>query len=146
MGHDERHPRVLKELADIVAKALSMISEKSWQSDGVPSNWKNGNIALVFEKGRKEDPGNCQPVSLTSLAGKIMEQILLEAMLRHMKDREIIRDSQCGFTKCKFCLTDLVTFCAGVTTSVVKGNATDIVCLEFCKAFDTVPHNILLSK
>ncbi|GAB0186306.1 mitochondrial enolase superfamily member 1 [Grus japonensis] len=116
MGPDEMHPRVLRELADAVAKPLFMIFEKSWQSGEVPGEWK-----------------------------KIMKQILLETMLKHMEDRDMIQDSRHGFTKGKSCLTNLVAFYDGVTTSVDKGRAMDIIYLDFYKALDMVPHNILLS-
>lgn len=73
MGPDEMYPKVLvlRELADEVAKLTSMVFEKSWQSGKVPMEWRKGNT--TFKKGRKEDLGSYQTVSLTSMPGKTME-------------------------------------------------------------------------
>ena len=77
MGPDGIHPRVLKELADVIARPLSMIFQCSWESGEVLVDWKLTNVVPIFKKGNRENPGEYRPVSLTSVPGKIMEKLFL---------------------------------------------------------------------
>ncbi|KAK4818253.1 hypothetical protein QYF61_009428 [Mycteria americana] len=146
MGPDEIHPRVLKELAEELTKPLSIIYQQSWLTGEVPADWRLANVTPIFKKGQKEDPGNYRPVSLTSVLGKLMEQIILSAITRHVENNQGIRPSQHGFRKGRSCLTNLISFYDKVTRLVDEGKAVDVVYLDFSKAFDTVSHGILLEK
>ena len=67
-------------------------------------------------------------------------------MLRHMENREVIGDSQHGFSKVKSYLKYLVAFYSEITVLMEKGRETGIIYLDLGKVFDTVPHDILLSE
>ncbi|KAF1534907.1 hypothetical protein FQV19_0007770, partial [Eudyptula minor] len=146
MGPDGIHPRVLRELAEELAKPLSIIYQQSWLMGEVPDDWRLANVTPIYKKGRKEDPGNNRPVSLTSVPGKIMERFILRALTRHERDNQGIRPSQHGFTRGRSCLINLISFYDQVTRLVDEGKAVDVVHLDFSKAFDTVSHSILLEK
>jgi len=57
---DEMLSQALRELMGEVAKPLSIMFEKSWQSTEAPADWKKGNINLIFKKGKKGRPGELQ--------------------------------------------------------------------------------------
>ncbi|KFV78073.1 RNA-directed DNA polymerase from mobile element jockey, partial [Struthio camelus australis] len=90
MGPDGMHPRVLRQLADVIARPLSILLERSWRSGEVPEDWKKTNVTPVFKKGKKEESGNSRPVSLTSIPGKVMEQLILEVITKHVEDKKVI--------------------------------------------------------
>jgi len=76
----------------------------------VPEDWRKASVTPILKKGRKEDPGNYRPVSLASILGKVMEQLILEVIIKQVEEKKIIRSSQNLFTKGKSCLTNSIAF------------------------------------
>jgi len=112
----------------------------------MPEDWIKASVTPVFIKGKKGEPGNYRPVSLTSTPGKLMEQLLLDVIIKQVEEKKVIRSSQHGFTKGKSCLANLIAFYDGVTGWVDEGRAVDVIYLDFSKAFNTVSHYMLIGK
>jgi len=129
-----------------LAKPLSTIYQQSWLTGEVPEHRRLANVTPIYKKGRKEDPKNYRPVSLTSVPGKIMERFILSALTRHVQDNQGIRPTQHRFTKGQSCLTNPISFYDQVTRLVDEGMAVNIIYLDCNKALDTVHHSILLEK
>jgi len=96
---DGMHPRVLKELADIIAKPLSIICERSLRTGEMPEDRRKANITPVLKKGKKDDLVNYRPLSLTSVPRKAMEQLTLEVISKQVEEKKFIRSRQHGFRR-----------------------------------------------
>ncbi|GAB0208742.1 mitochondrial enolase superfamily member 1 [Grus japonensis] len=126
MGPDEIHPRVLRELAEVLTKSLSIIYQQSWLTGEIPVDWRLSIVTPIHKKGRKEDPGNYRPVRMTLVLGKVMEQIIFSAITWPVQDNQVIRPSQHGFIKGRSCLTNLISFYGNMTCLVDEGKAVDV--------------------
>lgn len=89
---------------NMACKAMILLASVKFPVTG------KGNTTPIFRKVQKDDLGNYRPASLYSRSSKSMEQILLETMPRHIKDKAVIGDSQHGCTTDKSCLRSLVAF------------------------------------
>lgn len=76
-GPDKLYLRLLRASKKKFAGALMKIVASSQSTDVVPEDWRVSNIVPLFKKGTTESPGNDKPVSPTSVAGKLLEMILL---------------------------------------------------------------------
>ena len=97
-------------MAGVIAELLSAIYQGSWLSGEVPEDWRLADVTPVYKKGRKENVGTYRTVSLTSVPGKVMEQIILGEITWHVHGIQGIRPSQHGFMKSRSCLTNLISF------------------------------------
>ena len=140
MGPDGLHPRVLKQLAPTIAPILQLIFQKSIDSGQVPSDWKTANMCPIFKKGQKYDPANYRPVSLTCVCSKLLEHIVTKHVLSHLEKHNILYDMQHGFRSKRSTETQLIAFTQDILKNVCTGQQTDVVIMDFAKAFDKVSH------
>jgi hypothetical protein len=145
-GPDGIGPKLLRELAEGLAPALTTIFNKSMETSEVPADWREANVTPIFKKGAKSDPGNYRPVSLTSVCCKLMETVVRDSVTHHLTVNKLVSKSQHGFMRGRSCATNLLEFVESATAAVDRGEAFDIVYLDFAKAFDKVPHERLVKK
>jgi len=145
-GPDQIPNRILKELASYLAPVLSAIFNQSLDSETLPRDWKSANITPVFKKGNRNLASNYRPVSLVSVACKLLEHCVVRHVLSHFDKYNVLTPLQHGFRKGRSCETQLALTIHDLLTKQMQIGRVDIAVLDFSKAFDTVPHKRLLSK
>ena len=89
---------------------------------------------------------NYRPITLLSIFSKIFEKLVFVRLNNFCLDHNILHVSQYGFQSGKNTESALTTFTNDVLQAFDKQEYTISTFLDFRKAFDTVNHDILLSK
>ena len=103
-------------------------------------------VTAIFKKGSKSSPGNYRPVSLTCILCKLLESFVKDQIVEYMEINNLFTSCQHGFRKHRSCVTQLLEVMNSFTQLIEDKNDIDVIYLDFCKAFDKVPHKRLLSK
>ena len=150
-GPDGLSARVLKECSSEISPMLALIYNESLAQGTVPDDWRQANVAPVFKKGEKYNAANYRPVSLTCICCKTLEHIIVSNINKHLAFKSILADCQHGFRSQRSCETQLVQFYHDMVSNLDGAQdrgqkQTDVIIMDFAKAFDKVPHRRLLYK
>ena len=104
------------------------------------------NVTAIYKKGTRHDAANYRPVSLTSLCCKLLEHVIVSKTVKQLERYNILNDCQHSFGAKRSCETQIVTLYHELASSFDKKVQTDMIILDFSKAFDRVPHQRLLKK
>lgn len=145
-GIDGINSKFLKSTKMYSSMVLSKIFEQSLYCGVLPKDWKCGKVIPMFKKGDRSSPLNYRPISLTSVCCKILEHIIYSNLVKFLEENSFFTKAQHGFRSKFSCETQLVSFVHDLGTAIDQRCCTDVVFLDFSKAFDLVPHNLLFYK
>jgi hypothetical protein len=145
-GPDQIPARILKECSSAIAPIFTKIFQKSLDTGTLPKDWREAFITPIYKKGDKANPANYRPVSLTSIPSKLLEHIIHHHIMNHLDQFNLLSDHQHGFRKARSCESQLALTIDDLARSLNSQGQTDMVIMDFSKAFDTVPHQRLLHK
>ena len=145
-GPDDIPLMLHKEAADEIAPEITLIFQASLNQGNTSSTWRKALVMPIFKNGSKSDANNYRQISSTSVLCKLCEHILLSTILTHLANHKILSDAQHGFRKRRSCDTQLLLVLIDFTRGLEDRTQTDIIFLDFAKAFDKLSNQGLLKS
>ena len=146
LGTDELHHRVLKELATELGPLFAHLFQQSIDSGEIPKERTLANISPLFKQGDGSLDCNYRPVSLTCVPCKLLEHIVCSNIMAHLEEHKLLSNKQHAFRKWHSFETQLVMVINDWAKILDNKGQVNTFILDFEKAFDTPPHELLKSK
>ena len=138
--------RLIKISKFIIAKPLMDICNNSFNDGIFPDINKIAKVIPIHKNGSKVDTNNYRPISLLSIFSKIMEKVIASRLTSFLTINEIICPNQFGF-RAGFSTSHALLSITECIKKTIEDNKYGCgVFIDLKKAFDTVNHQILLTK
>ena len=144
LSHDLIPPRLLKESVSVISEPLAKIMNCSISLGYYPSRWKMGQVTPLFKKGDEFCKNNYRPVSVVPALNNIFERILAKQLEPFYQD--ILSDFISAYRPNFSCETSLLRLTEDWRKSRDSKETVAVVSMDSSKAFDSIPHALLLAK
>ena len=139
--------KILKLLCDQISVPISRLINRSFETGTFPSLLKTSKVVPVFKnKGSPLEVSNYRPISLLSNIEKIYEKVMYSRVTNFLDSHNLIYSRQFGFRKSHSTLHILTVIVERIRKCLDNGELACGVFVDLQKAFDTVDHQILISK
>ena len=145
-GSDGISAKMLKYTATSITPVVTKLFNLSMSSGKLPSQWKHARIIPVPKNSDTTSPTCYRPISLIPIISKVLERHVCNLIMDHLQLSNFISDHQWGFLEGRSTVTALIKCTDDWFGALESGLEVCAVFFDFKKAFDSVPHRILLQK
>jgi hypothetical protein len=138
--------KLIKFIKFEIATPLTHIFNTSFNTGKFPSKLKISRTVPIFKAGVRTSCDNYRPISLLCTFSKILEKAVAIRLVNHLRDNQLLNENQFGFQENVSTVHHLTKLCNYVTKELNDKNYVVGIFLDLKKAFDVVPHNLLLKK
>ena len=145
-GPDKIPTAILKDAADLICKPLTMIFNSCSRLGTFPDRWKIARMTPIYKSGAKDDTNNYRPISILSVLSKLYEKIAYDQLIDFLQSKKKLTPNQFAFRRLHSTITSLIGVSDHWYSNIDNKKANFALFLDLKKAFDTVDHEILISK
>ena len=145
-GPDGISVRMLRGTADAIVPSLTRLFNLSLTSGTFPESWKLARIVPVPKATDMTSPSNYRPISILSIVSKLLERHVHQLLFQHLCNYSPISHRQWGFLPGRSTSSALLSVTHDWLQQLEQGNEICSVFFDLRKAFDSVPHHLLLQR
>ena len=139
---------LVKECSSILIKTITDIVNKSLSSGIFPDQFRTAHVTPLLKKPNleKNDFKNYRPVSNLSFLSKVIEKIVAQRLSSYLENNSLTNKFQSAYRKFHSTESALIRVQNDILLSMDRSEVTALVLLDLSAAFDTIDHEILLSR
>ena len=145
-GHDHISNKLLKGIGEAISYPLMIIFNQSITQGIFPDIMKLADVIPLYKGKDRDEVINYRPISLLMTLSKILEKIIYKRIYIYLDKNNILYDSQYGFRNKCSCEQVITELLGHILQAKELNHHCASVFLDLSKAFNTLNHEVLLSK